>query len=59
VWLTLRSSGTPSEDSQRIGAPLEAATRAAHLAVIEDAPRRFRSLVDGLSAADLDTPYRP
>ena len=44
---------------QRIKAPLDAATRAGHIAIIEEAPSRFRSLVDGLSDAQLDTPYRP
>ena len=44
---------------QRIREPLDAATRATHIAVIEEAPSRFRSLVAGLSEAQLDTPYRP
>lgn len=39
--------------------PLDRETRAAHLATIEQLPSRMRSLVSGLSDAQLDTPYRP
>jgi DinB family protein len=44
---------------QRIREPLSAATRNEHLAIIEDTPARFRTLVAGLDDAQLDTPYRP
>jgi hypothetical protein len=40
-------------------APLDARERAALIQVIEQAPARFRSLVKGLTDAQLDTPYRP
>jgi len=33
--------------------------RQQHIAVMETAPERFRNAVDGLNAAQLDTPYRP
>ena len=39
--------------------PLDAPTRARHIDAIDRAPSRFRSLVAGLSDAQLDTPYRP
>ena len=39
--------------------PLDRATRNAYLDAIEQAPARFRSLVDGLPDGRLDTPYRP
>jgi len=39
--------------------PLEAPARQRLLESIEHAPARFRSLVSGLSDAELDTPYRP
>jgi hypothetical protein len=39
--------------------PLEPAARERYLATIDAAPARFRSLVAGLSDAQLDTPYRP
>lgn len=39
--------------------PLDARERAALIDVIDQAPVRFRSLVTGLSDAQLDTPYRP
>ena len=44
---------------ERLTQPLDARTRDAHIATIENAPARFRSLVAGLSDAQLDTPYRP
>src|SRR5713101_1313770 len=43
----------------RRSGPLDAATRAEHLSVIEDAPARFRALATGLNDADLDKQYRP
>lgn len=39
--------------------PLDAAGRAAQLAILEAAPARFRALVTPLTDAQLDTPYRP
>src|SRR5262245_29707765 len=39
--------------------PLDAETRARFIDAIDRAPARFRSLVAGLSDAQLDTPYRP
>jgi hypothetical protein len=38
--------------------PLDARERAAFIDVIEQAPRRFRALAEGLDDAQLDTPYR-
>src|SRR5712691_1730330 len=43
----------------RLTAPLDRATRNAHVTTLEQTPARFRSLVSGLSDARLDTPYRP
>ena len=43
----------------RLTAPLDRATRSAHLDTIEQTPATFRSLVNGRSDAQLDTPYRP
>ena len=43
----------------RNSAPLDARTREEYLAVIESTPARIRSLVTGLTDAQLDTPYRP
>jgi hypothetical protein len=43
----------------RAATPLDASTRAAHIDTLEQTPARFRSLVDGRSDRDLDTPYRP
>ncbi len=40
-------------------APLTTAERASFLDIIEKTPSRFRSLVAGLTDAQLDTPYRP
>src|SRR3989442_13194708 len=39
--------------------PLDEPTRAAHIAVIADAPGRFRSLVRGITEAQLEASYRP
>jgi hypothetical protein len=43
----------------RLTAPLDAETRRAHIDTIEQAPARFRALVDRRSERELDTPYRP
>jgi hypothetical protein len=43
----------------RSSAPLDARTREAYLAILETTPANIRSLVTGLSDAQLDTPYRP
>ena len=43
----------------RTTTPLDRATRAAHLDTIAQLPPRLRSLVTGLTEAQLDTPYRP
>lgn len=43
----------------RTSEPLDAATRASHLAILEQTPARFRALVHGLSDHALDHPYRP
>jgi len=43
----------------RLTAPLDRATRSAHLDTIEQTPSKFRLLVNGRSDAQLDTPYRP
>ena len=44
---------------ERLTQPLDRATREAHIATIEGAPARFRSLAGGLTDAQLETPYRP
>jgi hypothetical protein len=44
---------------ERLKAPLDGATRTAHIDTIEATPARFRALVHGKSDAQLDTPYRP
>jgi len=44
---------------ERLAQPLDCATREAHIATIEGAPARFRSLAGGLTDAQLETPYRP
>src|SRR6266487_3117396 len=44
---------------ERPKAPLDRAARAAYLDTIEQLPARIRSLVSGLTDAQLDTPYRP
>jgi hypothetical protein len=44
---------------ERSTAPLDAAARRAHIDTLEQAPARFRALVDGRSDRELDTPYRP
>ena len=43
----------------RAKTPLDRDTRRAHLETIEQLPSRIRSLVGGLTEAQLDTPYRP
>jgi hypothetical protein len=49
----------PVGPMERPQAPLDRAARERYLATIEQLPARIRSLVDGLSDAQLDTPYRP
>jgi len=44
---------------QRSTVPLDPRTRAEYLAVVEQLPSTMRSLVQDLSEAELDTPYRP
>lgn len=44
---------------ERSKTPLDSATRTAHLQTLEQLPARLRSLVGGLTDAQLDTPYRP
>jgi hypothetical protein len=44
---------------ERLKAPLDAAARHAHLDTIAQAPATIRSLVNGRTDAQLDTPYRP
>ena len=44
---------------ERLASPLGRAGRQTHLKTIEDTPSRLRSLVGGLSDAELDTTYRP
>jgi hypothetical protein len=43
----------------RSAAPLDSAGRAELIAVLEQTPAVFRSLVSGLTDPQLDTPYRP
>ena len=43
----------------RGAAPLDAPTRAELIGILEALPGRFRTLVNGLTDAQLDTPYRP
>src|SRR3954468_23640334 len=43
----------------RLAAPLDRASRERHVVTIEELPARFRALVDRLSAAQLETLYRP
>src|SRR5947208_16092335 len=43
----------------RLTSPLDRATRSAHIDTVEQTPAKFRSLVNGRSDAELDTPYRP
>jgi hypothetical protein len=43
----------------RSSAPLDVRTREEHFAILEGTPARIRSLVNGLTDAQLDTPYRP
>src|SRR5919109_4450802 len=44
---------------QRSAAPLDVKAREEHLEILERLPGKLRSLVSGLSEAELDTPYRP
>jgi hypothetical protein len=44
---------------ERLTSPLDAAARRAHIDALEQAPDKFRALVDGRSDRELDTPYRP
>ena len=44
---------------ERSTASLDAAARRAHIETLEQAPARFRALVEGRSDRELDTPYRP
>jgi hypothetical protein len=43
----------------RSNAPLDARTHAEYFTILETTPAHIRSLVTGLSDAQLDTPYRP
>jgi hypothetical protein len=43
----------------RIGRPLDAPERAAHVAILESAPARFQALAQGVGDRELDQPYRP
>jgi DinB family protein len=43
----------------RTSEPLSAQVRAEHLSVLEHMPRTIRELVNGLTDAQLDRPYRP
>jgi DinB family protein len=43
----------------RGAAPLDAPTRAELIGILEALPGRFRTLVNGLTDTQLDTPYRP
>ena len=44
---------------ERLKAPLERAARDGFINTLDQTPARFRSLVTGLTDAQLDTPYRP
>jgi hypothetical protein len=44
---------------ERVTAPIDRATRAAHIRTVEELPARMRSLTAGLDDAQLETPYRP
>src|SRR4029453_13285624 len=44
---------------ERPATPLDRATRERYIVTIEQLPARMRALVNGLSDAQLDTPYRP
>lgn len=39
--------------------PLDTAERSSHIAVLEQTPAKLRATVGGLTARQLDTPYRP
>jgi uncharacterized damage-inducible protein DinB len=56
---TLQQLRYPIGPMPRLTEPLTTASRATYLAVLEEAPARFRALTSGLSDAHLDTPYRP
>lgn len=43
----------------RSSAPIDERTREEYLGILESTPARIRSMVNGLSDAQLDTPYRP
>jgi hypothetical protein len=43
----------------RSSAPLDVRTREEYIGIVEAMPGRVRALVNGLSDAQLDTPYRP
>ena len=49
----------PVGPQPRHSAPIDADARAELLAVFEKTPATIRALVEGLSDAELDTPYRP
>jgi uncharacterized damage-inducible protein DinB len=49
----------PVGPQPRHSAPIDADARAEILAVFEKTPATIRALVEGLSDAELDTPYRP
>lgn len=57
--IELETKRYPIGKFERLAKPLDQMARQAHLKTIEDTPARFRSLVSGLSEAQLDTPYRP
>jgi hypothetical protein len=44
---------------ERLKAPLDRAARDGFIDTLEQTPARFKSLVTGLTDAQLDTPYRP
>src|SRR3954467_1525790 len=44
---------------ERLTSPLDRASRVSCIETIEDTPAKFRSLTEGRSETELDTPYRP
>src|SRR3954447_9180808 len=44
---------------ERLTSPLDRASRVSCIETIEDTPAKFRSLTQGRSETELDTPYRP